>query len=226
MAFQLTWQFNVELLVRIFLGMVCGFFIGYERKNRNKEAGVRTHVIVCMAAALLIIISKYGFFDVVIHDGIDADASRVAAQIVSGVGFLGAGMIFVKKEMVSGLTTAAGIWATAGIGMAIGSGLYIIGIVSALFIVALQTILHLPRIEPYIQEYEILHLELRDMQDFLAIQSSIESNGYKVSVLQLVNNDVSKHCKIDLQLTLKRNHNPDLIIHLIQEFTSIIAIKK
>lgn len=128
---------QAELLLRIGLSCVLGLLIGHERKNRNKSAGIRTHAIVAMGAALIMIVSKYGFSDVASYD-----AARVAAQVVSGVGFLGAGVIFVRNNLVSGLTTAAGIWATAGVGLAMGSGLYVIGIASALLIVLVQELMH------------------------------------------------------------------------------------
>ena len=109
-----------EYPVRLLIAVLCGFIIGYERKNRNKEAGIRTHVIVTVASCLMMMVSKYGFGDL---DTARFDGSRIASQIVSGIGFLGAGMIFVHKNSIKGLTTAAGIWATSGIGMAIGSGM-------------------------------------------------------------------------------------------------------
>lgn len=89
------------------------------------------------------IISKYAFFDVVIYDSVQVDASRIASTLLTSVSFLGAGMIFIKSSNIKGLTTAAGIWATAAVGMAIGAGLYIVGIASALFIIILQVIFHL-----------------------------------------------------------------------------------
>lgn len=129
-----------EYFVRLIISALCGFVIGYERKNRNKEAGIRTHVIVAVASCLMMIVSKYGFQD--LADG-RFDGSRIASQIVSGIGFLGAGMIFVHKNSIKGLTTAAGIWATSGIGMAVGSGLYLVGIITTIFIVILQVFLHI-----------------------------------------------------------------------------------
>ena len=111
-----------ELLGRILIAGLCGALIGFERKNRKKEAGIRTHIIVALASSLMMIISKYGFFDIIsgnLFPGIDVrlDPSRIASCIVSGIGFLGAGMIFTYKKTITGLTTAAGIWATAGVGM-------------------------------------------------------------------------------------------------------------
>ncbi len=127
--------FQLEMVLRLVLGAVCGGAIGFERKNRLKEAGIRTHLIVALASALMMVVSKYGFFDVVTLEGISLDASRVAASVVSGVGFLGAGMIFVRKQSVSGLTTAAGVWATSGVGLAIGAGQYIVGIAETVIII-------------------------------------------------------------------------------------------
>ncbi|WP_124065877.1 MgtC/SapB family protein [Clostridium sp. E02] len=129
--------FQTSLLFRIVIAGTFGYLIGYERKNRYKGAGMRTHAIVAMGAALMMVVSKYGFSDVA-----KFDSSRIAAQIVSGIGFLGAGVIFVKNNSVSGLTTAAGIWATAGVGMAIGSGAYYLGCGSGLLLVFTQIILH------------------------------------------------------------------------------------
>ena len=115
-----------------------GFAIGLERKYRLKEAGVRTHTIVCFGSALMMVVSKHAF-------GSEVDASRVAAQIVSGIGFIGAGMIVYRQHEVRGLTTAAGVWATAGIGMACGSGeLYWVAIGATAIMIAVQCVLHLP----------------------------------------------------------------------------------
>ncbi len=125
----------LEITLRMLLSLGLGFAIGFERKMRFKEAGIRTHTIVCVGSCLYMIISKYGF------DG--ADTARVAAQIVSGIGFIGAGMIFYHKEVVHGLTTAAGIWATAAIGMAVGAGLYWVSVIAATIIILVQCVMHL-----------------------------------------------------------------------------------
>lgn len=129
--------YQTSLFLRIIVAGVLGYLIGYERKSRYKGAGMRTHAIVAMGAALMMVVSKYGFRDIP-----DYDASRVAAQIVSGIGFLGAGVIFVKNNSVSGLTTAAGIWATAGVGMAVGAGTYYVGCGAGLLLILTQIILH------------------------------------------------------------------------------------
>ena len=138
--------YQLIYIFRLLVACICGIAIGFERKERSKEAGIRTHCVVACAAALMMIISKYGFTDLGLFDGVragGADPSRIASQVVSGVGFLGAGMIFVQKNTIKGLTTAAGVWATAGIGMAIGAGMYIVGITSTVIILLAQIILHL-----------------------------------------------------------------------------------
>ena len=113
------------LITRIVIAGLLGGIIGAEREFRAKIAGTRTHLLVAVGAALMMIVSRYGF------DG-QGDPGRVAAQIVSGIGFIGAGAIMVNKHAVHGLTTAAGIWVAAGIGMAVASGMYAIGIATTL----------------------------------------------------------------------------------------------
>lgn len=139
-------QMDLVSLMRLILSCICGIAIGFERKNRSKEAGIRTHCIVACASALMMLISKYGFYDLISQslEGIDVrlDPSRMAQGIVTGVGFLGAGMIYIQRGSIRGLTTASGIWATSGIGMAIGSGMYFVGISTTLLILSFQIFLH------------------------------------------------------------------------------------
>ncbi|MBO6092315.1 MAG: MgtC/SapB family protein [Oscillospiraceae bacterium] len=137
---------NLEFVIRILVACMCGFVLGVERSRRFKEAGVRTHMIVCVGAALIMIVSKYGFEDLSteIYNGTRAaDPARLAAQVVSGVGFLGAGMIFKNGGSVTGLTTAAGIWAAAGIGLAVGAGMYLLGILVTFAIASIQLLMHI-----------------------------------------------------------------------------------
>ena len=141
------WQYG-EFFLRVLAACVCGAAIGVERSKRLKEAGIRTHVIVCCAAALTMIVSKYGFADMVSSEGAGlygtkgTDPARLAAQIISGVSFLGAGIIFRNGSSIKGLTTAAGIWATAGIGLAIGAGMYVVGIFTTVVVAAIQILMH------------------------------------------------------------------------------------
>lgn len=136
-------------LLRIVVSCICGGIIGFERSKRFKEAGIRTHVIVACAAATMMIVSKYAFADLT-WGGADAaamgikgaDASRIASQVVTGISFLGAGVIFKNGSSIKGLTTAAGLWAVSGVGLAIGAGMYIIGIFATAIIFAFQLVMH------------------------------------------------------------------------------------
>ncbi len=126
---------ELYLVLDLLLASILGFCIGFERKTRSKEAGIKTHTVVSFGAALMMIISKYAFGD-------GADTARIAAQIVAGIGFLGAGIIVYDKNKVHGLTTAAGVWATAGIGMACGGGLYIVAVIATILLIFVQWLLH------------------------------------------------------------------------------------
>lgn len=130
-------------LLRLILACICGGAIGIERQQRIKVAGTRTHMVVALAAALMMIISKYGFLDVLDMSGVSWDVSRVAAGIITGIGILGGGIIFIERQgHVSGITTAVGIWATIGIGMALGAGMYEMGISATAIMLFIQWVLH------------------------------------------------------------------------------------
>ncbi len=133
---------EVIYVLRIILAGVCGGIIGVERTLRQKDAGFRTHIIVAVGAAIQIIVSKYGFYDALVNELVKVDVSRVASQIVTGFSFLGAGMIFVKGVNIKGLTTAAGILVTAAVGMAIGAGMYTVGIASVILLLLVQIVFH------------------------------------------------------------------------------------
>lgn len=124
----------LDFALRLFVAGAMGVLIGLEREYRAKEAGYRTHFLVALGSALMMIVSQYGFMDVLKTDLIRVDPSRIAAQVVSGIGFIGAGTIILQKQIVRGLTTAAGIWATSGIGLAVGAGMYAIGIAATLLV--------------------------------------------------------------------------------------------
>ena len=134
---------NLEFFIRIVLAAILGALVGLERSKRQKEAGVRTHCIIACTSALFMILSKYAFVALVGVDGLrGADPARIAAQVVSGISFLGAGVIFKNGNSIRGLTTAAGMWGTAAVGMAIGAGMYWVGLIEAAVLVGIQIVLH------------------------------------------------------------------------------------
>ena len=123
-----------EYLLRLLVAGLLGAAVGLEREYRAKEDGYRTHFLVCLGSALMMIVSKYGFDDHLVEGTIRLDPSRIAAQVVTGIGFIGAGTIIFQKQIVRGLTTAAGIWATAGIGLAVGAGMYFMSITCTILV--------------------------------------------------------------------------------------------
>ena len=131
-----------KLLIRVAFAIVAGLIIGIDSNNRLKDAGIKTHTLLCMTACLLMIISKYGFYELSKFEGIQYDASRVSSTIISGLCFIGAGMVFYKQNTVKGLTTAVSLCLTIAIGMCFGSGLIITGFVVVIVDVILQFVLH------------------------------------------------------------------------------------
>ena len=130
----------MEFIFRVFVAALLGGMIGFEREYCAKEAGLRTHFLVAMGSALFMIVSQYGF-NAVLGTSITLAPSRVAAQVVSGIGFIGAGTIIFQKHVIKGLTTAAGLWVTSAIGLACGSGLYLLSVASTLLVLlCLETI--------------------------------------------------------------------------------------
>lgn len=208
-------QLQLDYVLRIAIACICGMMIGYERKSRNKEAGIRTHAIVALGAALIMIVSKYGFDDIA-----EYDASRAAAQIVSGIGFLGAGIIFVKKQMVSGLTTAAGIWATSGVGMALGAGMYLLGVIISVMLILVQIITHVSKNNSMVVRHE-LELEIDDYRLIDEIQHILHQ--HKIKIDQII---IEKKEQILLvQFAVINLHFCDFT-DLIDDFLTVKGINK
>ena len=131
-----------DLILRLCVAGLCGTVIGLDREYRVKDAGFRTHFLVALGSALMMIVSQYGFEGfLATHDGLRLDPSRIAAQVVSGIGFIGAGTIIIHRQLVRGLTTAASLWATAGIGLAAGGHMYVVaGAATLLTLFALEVL--------------------------------------------------------------------------------------
>ncbi len=130
-------------LIRILVAAICGYIIGYNREKHIKAAGIKAHILICIAAALMMLISKFGFKDVMDIAGFSCDVSRVAAGIISGVGILGGIVIVRERGAASGINTAAGLWVTMGVGMALGAGMYISAIGVVIITMIVQRLPHL-----------------------------------------------------------------------------------
>jgi putative Mg2+ transporter-C (MgtC) family protein len=143
---MITWQ---EIILRLCVAAVLGGAVGIDRQRYEWAAGLRTHMLVCLGSALIMIVSAYGFAEVQTQEHVALDPSRVAAQVVSGIGFLGAGTIlFLKHEVVKGLTTAAGLWTVAGIGLAVGGGLYFAAAIATVLVLIILVI-----VKPYKKKF-------------------------------------------------------------------------
>ena len=208
--------FDWMLLLDLLLSVLLGFVIGYERKLRSKEAGIRTHTIVCFGAALMMVISKHAF------DG-SADSARVAAQIVSGVGFLGAGMIVYRQHEVHGLTTAAGVWATAGIGMACGADQYILAAGATLILVFVQAILHLP-LRPLVQKksYSVRIVFIQKTDENLKIKELFGTDRFNKLVITRENGQII----YSATLTTEKEFSSSWLNRLMEENPFIRSVER
>ena len=210
---------SAEFFLRILTAAVCGIVIGYERENRNKEAGIRTHAIVALGAALIMIVSKYGFSDIQNYD-----ASRVAAQIVSGIGFLGAGIIFIRNRAVSGLTTAAGIWATAGVGMAVGSGMFYIGIAGTVLIVLMQFVLHRQFVIKKEHRYEKLVIIMKDHPGIEELQEKLLGQKVEVDSLELEMTENQEY-RMELGVFLPKEYNKMELTKILMDCSGVTYVR-
>ncbi len=170
---------QVQHIIRLVIAGICGGVIGYERQHRGKPAGLKTHVIIAMASALMMLISKYGFTDVT-GAWVRVDPSRIASGVATAIGFLGSGIIFYKdKKSVSGVTTSAGIWATVGVGLAIGAGQFLIGIFTAASVLFVELVVghHMSAVQKK-RGMQSMYLELRAKPaDIADIKEYIRENG-------------------------------------------------
>ena len=219
-----------DFFLRILIACLCGAAIGLERSRRYKEAGLRTHVIVCCAAALMMIVSKYGFADLTDIAGKNyngtrgADPARIAAQVVSGISFLGAGIIFHNKTSIRGLTTAAGIWATAGIGLAIGSGLVFVGVFGTIVVDVLQVVMHKFAINADLLIIGRVHCTVTYFEKFRSeIYDYFEKNKIKIISEKITFND-NGSSTFDFTLRLSPDVEVSNLIDMIASFDDVHEI--
>ncbi|MCR5522773.1 MAG: MgtC/SapB family protein [Clostridia bacterium] len=216
----------LDFFARIIVACLCGSAIGYERSRRFKNAGLRTHIIVCCASALMMIVSKYAFLDFAVSsDGVlsatrGADPARIAAQVVSGISFLGAGVIFKHGASVKGLTTAAGIWATAGIGLALGAGMYAIGLFSTVVITIIQYVMH--KFKFGFDSFASCHIEfdIKGNDNFKSeLFKKIDYWNGLIDEIDISDNDDSAH--YELAIRVPTTMKTEEIVHFISDTEGI-----
>jgi putative Mg2+ transporter-C (MgtC) family protein len=210
------------------LALVLSSFIGLEREIRiMKSAGLRTHTLVGVAAALLMLVSKYGFGDVIVQNQIVLDPSRIAAQIVSGIGFIGGGLIFVQRDIVRGLTTAAGIWLTAAVGMACGAGLPVLALfVTASYFLVMFGFSRLSSRIIHAEECELLVQYMAGegaVRDILKLCTGRAFSVHDVTPQDDASSDAGKH---SIQLRLRGRGNLDSLVVAVSDLRAVTSVRR
>lgn len=151
-----VWHISyIDLTLRFFVAAILGGLIGFEREWRNHPAGLRTHILVCVGSTAIMLLSIYGFSEFVDEVNVRVDPARLAAQVISGIGFLGAGAIMRSGLTVSGLTTAASIWVVAAIGLCVGAGYYYVAVMATIAVLISLVVLH--KWENYLMRHRRRH---------------------------------------------------------------------
>lgn len=206
----------LELTLRLSIALLLGGIIGIEREYRSKDAGFRTHFLVAMGSALFCIVSQYGF-------GIDLkDSSRVAAQVVSGIGFLGAGTIIFQKNMVRGLTTAAGLWVTAAIGLACGTGMYLAATITTSMVLLGLEILNglIPKTGTTTVAITFSSTSKESIRKTIA-QIKNECVEMTTYTLRHIHTSQGEHYEASLDIKIKRGSHTDKLIQYMDSFDNV-----
>lgn len=207
---------ELEFAIRLAVAMLLGGVIGFEREWRAKDAGFRTHFLVALGSALFCIVSQYGFgFDL-------KDSSRVAAQVVSGIGFLGAGTIIFQKNVVRGLTTAAGLWVTAAIGLACGTGMWVAAIATTLMmLIGLEVLSALiPRMSTSVV---VLSFSATSQESVKKAVKEIRRNSVDIMTYELKERKTSQGAifEANLSVRMKRDNGSEWLIGYLDEFDDV-----
>lgn len=222
----MTYEAQLLYTARILLAGACGAAIGFERENRRKPAGFRTHILVGIAAALMMITSKYGFQDV-IGEYVRLDPSRMAAGVVTAIGFLGSGVIFLRNKTVSGITTSAGIWATVGVGLSIGAGMFMIGLMSTSMILIVELFFGRGGIYAMTSSSGIsfLSAEIEGGQTELkALKHQIEEQNFKIKKC-LYTQKEDGLLKADITLLAPSSKNTGELMEIRQEWLKSMKLR-
>ena len=207
---------ELDITLRLAVAMLLGGVIGFEREYRAKDAGFRTHFLVALGSALFCIVSQFGFgFEL-------KDSSRVAAQVVSGIGFLGAGTIIFQKNVVRGLTTAAGLWVTAAIGLACGTGMYLPAIVTTLMVLIGLEILSvvIPRVSTSVV---ILSFSATSQESVKKAVREVRRNCLDIISYELKERKTSQGIifEANLSMKVKRDNRNEKLIEYLNEFDDV-----
>lgn len=212
---------ELEISIRLIISCILGGLIGLERESMDRPAGFRTHILVCIGSALIMIVSMYAF---AAFDTPNKDPGRIAAQVVSGIGFLGAGTIIREGFSVKGLTTAASLWVVAGIGLAIGSGFYFAGI-AATGLVFLTLVLfgHIERRYLANKYQQRLKITIWDQPGQLGRIGSFLGQ-YGISIHNVIMQHQPEHNSVDVELILRVPPHTEMV-QLIQKLIEVEGVQ-
>ena len=213
---------NVDFMLRLLVAGILGAIIGLDREYRAKEAGYRTHFLVSLGSALIMIVSQYGFQEIIKENSVTLDPSRVAAQVVSGIGFIGAGTIILQKQIVRGLTTAAGIWATAGIGLAVGAGIYAIGIATTvLTLIGLELLSYI--FKSVGMKSSMIAFSTNNKDTLKQIADRFNSKDYMIVSyeMQTLHPGEMESYQVTMVIKSKRNNDEGHLLSLMQNFPDV-----
>lgn len=213
---------TTEFILRLFIAGILGSIIGLDREYRAKEAGYRTHFLVSLGSALIMIVSQHGFSEILDTPNVNLDPSRIASQVVTGIGFIGAGTIILHKQIVRGLTTAAGIWATSGIGLAIGSGMYELGIsATILTLIGLEVLSFL--FKSIGMKSSIVEFSTENKETLNRITKLFHSKNFLIVSLQMKENRIGESIvyHATMVIKLKKSNDEGTLLTLLQEFDDV-----
>lgn len=217
---------NFDFVLRLLVAGILGAIIGLDREYRAKEAGYRTHFLVSLGSALIMIVSQYGFQEIIKESSVTLDPSRVAAQVVSGIGFIGAGTIIFQKQIVRGLTTAAGIWATAGIGLAVGAGMYTISIAATLLTLAGLELLSLI-FKSIGMKSSVITFSTSSKEILPQVSRRFNSKDYLVVSYNLDRQVQGEYTNYQVTMVIKskKSYDEGYLLQLMQEFPEVTVEK-
>ena len=213
---------TIEFILRLFLAGIMGAIIGLDREYRAKEAGYRTHFLVSLGSALIMIVSQHGFGEILDTPNVNLDPSRIASQVVTGIGFIGAGTIILHKQIVRGLTTAAGIWATSGIGLAIGAGMYLLGIsATILTLIGLEVLSFFFKrvgMKSYVVELTTVNKEILNQ-----LAKKFNSKDFLIVSFQMDEKSVGEITSYHVTMVIKskKTNNEGMLLAQLQDFSDI-----
>lgn len=213
-----------QLAFRLVLAAALGSIVGLERERLDWAAGLRTHMLVCVGACLFMIVSAYGFMDVLDHPQISLDPARVAAQVVSGIGFLGAGTIIFRRNVIRGLTTAASLWTIAAVGLAVGGGLYTSAVgTTALIIVILVVVKPIERRLFRNRRPRALQLIIERGASLYDIESTIETNCTRVKQIVIQQGDTPQEHSVEISLSPTAQKN---LLPVMEQLRSLPGVRE